>query len=101
MKRRKGLKPRSDRRIAFEEELDLMTPLLAARSRGICEICGGRPATERHHRLRRSQGGRNELWNLLHLCEADHKMVHRYPALSYEKGWLIRRSQLFLGGWTA
>ena len=91
MKRKKGLRPRSERRERFEAELDTLTPLLVARSRGICEICGSGVAIHRHHRLRRSQGGRNELANLLHLCRLCHDTVHAYPAVSYERGWLLRR----------
>lgn len=91
MKRRKALRPRSERRIAYEAELDAATPALEARSRGLCEICGVTPAVERHHRLRRSQGGLNELGNLLHLCRYCHGVVHRYPGLSYERGWLLKR----------
>lgn len=89
MKRRKPIRSRSERRIAFEAELDAITPALCARSGGVCEICGESAATERHHRLRRSQGGLNELENLLHLCRYDHGLVHRYPALSFERGWLL------------
>jgi 5-methylcytosine-specific restriction endonuclease McrA len=91
MKRRKPLRPRSERRIAFEEELDARTPALIARSRGICELCGWGVAIHRHHRMRRSQGGTNDLENLLHLCRACHDTVHAYPALSYDRGWLLRR----------
>ncbi|MGG7510873.1 HNH endonuclease [Plantibacter sp. YIM 135249] len=41
---------------------------VATRSGGVCEGCGRRRATEMHHRRYRSQGGRDEVTNLLHLC---------------------------------
>ena len=91
MKRRKPLRSRSERRIAYELELDEITPALRARSRGLCELCGAADAVVRHHRLRRSQGGLNTLGNLLHLCVACHTIVHRFPALSYDRGWLLKR----------
>ena len=91
MKRRKPIRARSERRMAFDAELDAITPLLVARSRGICEICGAGVAIHRHHRLRRSQGGTNDLGNLYHLCRECHSYVHAYPALSYERGWLLKR----------
>jgi 5-methylcytosine-specific restriction endonuclease McrA len=90
MKRRKPIRSRSERRDRFDAELDAITPALTARSRGRCEICRVSDAVVRHHRLRRSQGGVNELWCLLHLCNACHLMVHAQPALSYDRGWLIR-----------
>jgi len=91
VKRRKALRGRSSRRRSFEDELDAITPALSARSRGVCEICGAGVAIVRHHRLRRSQGGLNDLSNLLHLCRDCHDTVHGYPALSYDRGWLLRR----------
>ena len=50
-----------------------MRPLIEARSGGACE-CGcaaGRPRRI-HHRLRRSQGGTNDLDNLAHLAHVCH-----------------------------
>lgn len=41
---------------------------LRERSGEICEGCGLKPATERHHRLYRSRGGKHTIENLLHLC---------------------------------
>lgn len=66
---------------------------VAGRSGGWCEIdhplCDGR-ATQIHHVLRRSQGGRDELSNLPHLCTKGHAYVHANPSLSYASGWLKR-----------
>lgn len=45
---------------------------------------------EVHHVLRRSQGGTDELSNLLCLCSRHHRYVHEHPAESYERGWLKR-----------
>lgn len=42
--------------------------IVSQRSRGICEGCHAARATEMHHRLFRSRGGRDEVVNLLHLC---------------------------------
>lgn len=59
-----------------------------------CDLCVGLYESgllgHRHHRLRRGQGGPNALWNLLALCERDHKLVHANPTLSYDRGWMLR-----------
>ena len=93
IKRKRGLTRRSQGQIAYAEELDAITPALVARSRGICEICHYAPAAVRHHRLRRSQGGGNELANLLHLCCSCHDRLHANPVLAYDRGWMLRRSR--------
>jgi HNH endonuclease len=120
LKRSKPLRAKSERRLAFEAELDALTDALYARAGRICEICrhaeihplcvdcrGRRMADwcegcvglleagllgHRHHRLRRGQGGRNTMANLLALCVACHSTVHRYPDLSFERGWLLHPS---------
>jgi hypothetical protein len=44
-----------------------------------------------HHILMRSQGGKHEASNLLHLCHTAHVEVHANPSVSYERGWLLRK----------
>ena len=67
---------------------------LTARSGGICELCGVDPATNWHHRKNRSQGGKNNLGNALHLCGSGttgcHGWVTENPAKAYEMGWSVR-----------
>lgn len=41
---------------------------VAERSFGLCESCGKRRATEKHHRLHRSHGGKDSPENILDLC---------------------------------
>ncbi len=92
MKRRtRPLRARSERRQAFEDELAEARPLVFARCGGLCEVCGAARAEVVHHRLRRSQGGRNDLSNLVGACGGCHDWIHAHPALSYERGWLLRR----------
>jgi 5-methylcytosine-specific restriction endonuclease McrA len=93
-KRRKPLRARSERAISYAAELDEITPLLLARCHRICEICGAAPVEHRHHRLRRGQGGKNTLSNLMGLCNGCHTTVHRYPSASYDRGWLLRRKEV-------
>jgi hypothetical protein len=61
--------------------------------RWACEICNAHPATERHHKLRRSAGGTDEQSNTLDLCGWCHAEVHANPEHSYSEGYLIRRRQ--------
>lgn len=67
--------------------------LLAARSGGVCEMDGRSPATDAHHRVNRSQGGRWEITNLLHLCHEHHMHVTVNPALAKERGWSVPGTQ--------
>jgi len=57
---------------------------------GICEIGCGRMGVQMHHRKNRSQMGRWEPDNILHLCVECHKRVTEHPAESYEFGWSVR-----------
>ena len=68
--------------------------ILRGRSGGMCEICGIAPATNWHHRKNRSQGGKDDLANALHLDGSGttgcHGHVTDHPAEAYEKGWSVR-----------
>lgn len=60
-----------------------------------CEL-GGPSCTiwayERHHILRRAQGGSDEKSNTMDLCWMCHNVtIHGNPDLAYERGWLKRR----------
>ena len=82
--------PKSD----YEKDLDRARPTLHQRSKGLCEIrlpgCQGN-AVHPHHRKRRSQGGTNDLRNLLHLCPNCHNWAHANVALSVSLGIIVPR----------
>lgn len=68
----------------------------------VCERCGLPPTWFRklvgHHRLPRSQGGKDTDENCRILCECItdegcHPHVHNNPSESYEQGWLLRRNE--------
>ena len=80
---------RSDKAQDFADELDAVTPALLERAGYRCEICRYNRIEHRHHRLRRSQGGTNDLTNLLALCGVCHGYVHANPTESYRQGWLL------------
>ena len=87
--KRSRLKPVSDKRRAYLEELDSMRPAVKERSGGWCEFGHCRAeATEVHHIRRRSQGGGNELSNLIDLCNGHHKFIHAHPSEAFEMGLL-------------
>lgn len=52
-------------------------------------MCGRAPATDAHHRVNRSQMGRWEVQNLLHLCHAHHMHVTVNPLLARSRGWSV------------
>ena len=98
MKRTQIKRRRSAKVINFAAELDAITPALVARSGGQCELqishqCLGL-ATNRHHRQNRSQGGTNELVNILHLCGSGttgcHGFVTNNPNVAEANGWTVR-----------
>ena len=96
MKRSPLRRKPSARVLRFRDDLDAITPALVKRAGGKCELagvglCSGRP--HRHHKLRRSQGGTNDLDNLLYVCDAHHEIIHRNPAWAYTHGYLTRSGQ--------
>lgn len=70
---------------------------LFERCHGYCEFCGWPMASDNwaaHHRLRRAQGGRHELSNLVaihHGCHSD--AVHNNPTLAFLAGFLVHNGQ--------
>jgi hypothetical protein len=59
---------------------------------GYCDCCGSSLLVSEmhvHHRRLRSQGGSNDVSNLLALHDRCHASVHQNPRLSYEMGWLV------------
>jgi hypothetical protein len=67
-----------------------------ARSHGICEICRCCKAVLVHHKKGRVGPDVDDLENLMALCNGCHLMVHDSPKMSYQKGYMIRRT----GTWT-
>lgn len=72
-------------------ELKAVEGPLRARSEGVCEFCSHRPASDKHHIKRRSQGGDNSLWNLIHLCAICHRWAHDHPAEAVKVGLLTHQ----------
>ena len=68
--------------------------VVRARSGGVCELgmCGGSPAWEWSHRVRRSQGGRWEATNGLDACHDCHALIttHPWECDAEGRGWAIR-----------
>jgi 5-methylcytosine-specific restriction endonuclease McrA len=94
LKRRTRLKAHSERGLVYLEELIEMRPLVLARAGHMCEVRleGCEYAIAHiHHRLRRSQGGKNTMENLVGCCMECHARIHANPDWSYRMGWLNRR----------
>lgn len=68
------------------------TQILLTRCHGLCEHCGAdlhQTGIERHHRVRRRDGG-DTLANLLALCPKSHRHITENPAEAYANGWMVR-----------
>lgn len=68
--------------------------MLLIRSQGLCELCcdalgAGPGPIERHHRLKRRDGG-DRLSNLLYLHERCHQFVTEHPLESTPAGRIVR-----------
>ena len=62
------------------------------RSRGLCEVMADgcwREASQLHHRKLRRHGDHSP-GSLLAVCVPCHDHIHRHPAESYARGWLIK-----------
>ena len=73
--------------------------LVLGRSRGICERCAERNATDIHHRRPRGMGGTrhpeiHSPANLLHLCADCHRWVESNSRAAYEFGWKVPHNTL-------
>jgi len=66
-----------------------------ARSGGICEGCGERPARDWAHRVGRGQGGPWCASNGLDLCNPGgcHDRAHASPEWARSMGWILRSGQ--------
>lgn len=66
--------------------------LLQARARGRCELCGQplRDRCQRHHRKLRSQGGLDDVANLVLLHPNCHNTVHANPLWAQDHGWIVK-----------
>lgn len=71
----------------------MATHMMLTRSHGKCERCGhditGETRVERHHRMRRRDGG-DRLANLLLLHSSCHKWVTEHPEESVTEGWIVQ-----------
>lgn len=92
LKRRTPLRAQSAKEVVrFREYLKVRRWVLS-RANGLCEaqitgVCEGR-GSHAHHILMRSQGGPDDVGNLLWVCLPCHRRIHAEPEWSYERGFL-------------
>ena len=44
--------------------------------KGVCEVCGRKGATEKHHKKSKGSGGDDTEENLIEVCRICHKKIH-------------------------
>lgn len=67
--------------------------VVTARSGGLCETCGAPGASDKAHRVARSQQGLWDPANILDLCRDCHADHHANPSQAYTLGWHLRSHQ--------
>lgn len=79
------------------EEYSALCALVANRDEWKCKHCGFRNNLHVHHIIYRSQGGADEMSNLVTLCNACHEAVHRgdlkiTSTMEFERkeGWKLK-----------
>ena len=82
LKRKTPVKRQSANGAAYEMAYAKASAKVRARSGGRCEIesthdCDGTATLFPHHRKLRSQGGSNDLCNLIDVCWTGHDWLHR------------------------
>jgi hypothetical protein len=65
---------------------------IRARDQHRCARCGSAAGLHVHHRIRRSQGGKDTSENMITLCHACHTWVHQNPMAARRTGLLLSRS---------
>jgi hypothetical protein len=93
LRRRGPLERSKPRPLRFgRSRIPLLREAVHARAGGRCDIGGGPlqlSRCEAHHRKLRSQGGPDELANLLVTCTACHARAHANPAWARERGYIV------------
>ena len=64
---------------------------IRARDANRCARCGRGGVLHVHHRIRRSQGGKDTPENLITLCNPCHRWVHDHPMAARREGLLLSR----------
>jgi hypothetical protein len=92
-KRRKPIRPISQKRRDFLAEFAEASRLVLQRSNGFCEVkdCW-RAGTHIHHKKGRRCDDANSLVNLLMVDETCHARIHANPSWAYEQGYMLRRN---------
>lgn len=64
------------------------------RDNRICQVCGKEHSGQVHHILPRSQGGTNDLANLITLCGKCHMVISPVPEWLITKLWQIPAEEI-------
>ncbi len=65
-----------------------------ARDHRQCQVCGKEHSAQVHHIIPRSQGGSNELSNLIVLCGRCHMLISPVPSWLITKLWQIPEAEI-------
>ena len=69
---------------------DRIREAVFARDDWTCQWClGAGGALDQHHKLRRSQGGKDDLANLVSVHRTCHRQIHEHPEIARHRGFLV------------
>lgn len=94
--KRSPIRSRSKKETARVRRYEQARGIVFERANGYCEAntpdCRG-PMDQVHHRQGRDGDLIDDESRLLGVCWSCHNYIHSNPAISYERGWMIRRNQ--------
>ena len=89
--RGKGIKPRSAKREAQDEDYRALVDEIVADAL-VCAVCRVNPPSDPHHLLPQSSGkGRMDPENIKAVCRPCHRYIDDHPAWAMANGWTKSR----------
>lgn len=60
----------------YPKEKRIVNKKLLKDKKGVCQLCGKKGQTEKHHKKSRGSGGSDTEENLIEVCRKCHRLIH-------------------------